>query len=139
MKTILISGHFPQAGESDSYLLDLLKSAQEEREELVRKLEELSSVVCSLDSECYSCQDALEVQRLKALATEDRCQLLQSKLDTTEQVAVQLRDEMTDHLAELTRLHALLDDERSKVVHHYVPVCSAPFVLVSVCVSVAQL
>ncbi|KAH9525800.1 hypothetical protein Btru_002390 [Bulinus truncatus] len=65
LKCLLISGELPDKSERDGHLLGLLKSAQEEREELMRKQIEWSNALQALENECREAQDAGENLREK--------------------------------------------------------------------------
>lgn len=60
LKSLLISGSLPEKTEREAHLLELLKSAQEEREELFRKQTEWSNALRSMEADCKEYQDTLE-------------------------------------------------------------------------------
>lgn len=65
LKCLLISGDLPDKSERDGHLLALLKSAQEEREELMRKQVEWSNALQCLETECREAHEAGEALREK--------------------------------------------------------------------------
>jgi hypothetical protein len=65
LKSLLISGNLPEKSEREDHLLALLKSAQEEREELFRKQTEWSNALRSMEADCKEYQDMLEAMREK--------------------------------------------------------------------------
>lgn len=101
--------------EREQKLLDLLKSAEEERERMFVKHEELQSDL----KETQSDLDKVSSDKLRLL---DRINLLDSTIDTgngerkkLEADIVQLREEKNSLQIEINRLTALLDNARSKI------------------------
>ena len=65
LKSLLISGNLPEKSERENHLLELLKSAQEEREELFRKQTEWSNALRSMEADCKEYQDVADSWREK--------------------------------------------------------------------------
>lgn len=63
---MLISGNLPDMSEREAHLLELLKSAQGEREELFRKQSEWSNALHTMEADCKEYQEAAELHRDKA-------------------------------------------------------------------------
>lgn len=115
LKSLLISGSLPEKSERESQLLELLKSAQEEREELFRKQTEWSNALRSMEADSKEYQDLAEVLREKVQGLEDRVQAVKSERDAQERLVAELRENVSADQIELARLATLLDSERSKV------------------------
>ncbi|XP_070204422.1 cytospin-A-like isoform X3 [Littorina saxatilis] len=65
LKSLLISGNLPDKTEREAHLLQLLKSAQEEREELFRKQTEWSNALRNMEADCREQQDMTDALRDK--------------------------------------------------------------------------
>ncbi|XP_054016380.1 cytospin-A isoform X6 [Hylaeus anthracinus] len=101
--------------EREQKLVDLLKSAQEERESLLQKQEELSSELKSLRAAAEA--SAAETERLSKCV-----HLLESTVDATNNERKQLdielaeaRQEGANRSIEISRLATLLDNARAKI------------------------
>ncbi|XP_046738225.1 uncharacterized protein LOC124406722 isoform X3 [Diprion similis] len=101
--------------EREQKLVDLLKSAQEERESLLQKQEELTSELKSLRSTAEA--SATEAERLTK-----RVHLLESTVDATNAERKQLdaelveaRQEGSSRTIEISRLATLLENARAKI------------------------
>ncbi|XP_020711565.2 uncharacterized protein LOC105692063 isoform X3 [Athalia rosae] len=101
--------------EREQKLVDLLKSAQEERESLLQKLEELTSELKSLRSTAEA--STTETERLTK-----RVHLLESTVDATNAERKQLdaelveaRQEGSSRTIEISRLATLLENARAKI------------------------
>ncbi|XP_076452962.1 cytospin-A-like isoform X2 [Babylonia areolata] len=115
LKSLLISGSLPEKSGREDHLLELLKSAQEEREELFRKQTEWSNALRSMEADCKEYQDMVEMLRDKTQSLEERGQLVKGERDAQERLVAELRENVSADQIELARLNTLLDSEKSKV------------------------
>lgn len=109
------SGSGGGATEREQKLLDLLKSAQEEREGLLRKREELSAELVELRA-------ALEAASADQLRLQERISVLDSTLGASaaerkhiEAQLAQTREESAGRQIEISRLSTLLENARAKI------------------------
>ncbi|KAL8599493.1 hypothetical protein ACOMHN_065944 [Nucella lapillus] len=115
LKSLLITGKLLGKTDRETQLLELLKSAQEEREELFRKQTEWSNALRSMEADRKEYQDLAEMLRDKAQALEDRVQAVKSERDAQERLVAELRENVSADQIELDRLNMLMDSEKSKV------------------------
>ncbi|XP_025092993.1 cytospin-A-like isoform X6 [Pomacea canaliculata] len=115
LKSLLISGNLPDKSERESHLLQLLKSAQEEREELLRKQTEWSNALHSLETECKEYQEMLESARDKLQLAEDRANSIKLERDANERLVTELRETVSSDQIEMACLKTLLESERCKM------------------------
>ncbi|GFO01137.1 cytospin-a [Plakobranchus ocellatus] len=115
LKYLLISGELPNKSDRDGHLLGLLKSAAEEREELMRKQTEWSNALESLESECREAHEAGENLREKYNLLEDANGVLKCEKAALELQLVEMKEAQTAEQFEVARLKALLEQEKKKV------------------------
>jgi chromosome segregation ATPase len=103
------------SSEREQKLMDLLKNAQEERESLMIKLEELNS-------ELNDKNQSLETFQLENARLKERISVLESTIDATtadrKEIERQLsasKEEASSTKIEVTRLTTLLENARSKI------------------------
>lgn len=101
--------------EREQKLVELLKSAQEERETLLLKLEDLTGQLTEL-------RQSADVQAGEAGRLADRVRLLESTVDATHAERKQLdqelalaKEESSSRSIEISRLTTLLDNARAKI------------------------
>ncbi|XP_069700975.1 cytospin-A-like isoform X8 [Periplaneta americana] len=101
--------------EREQKLVELLKSAQEEREALLLKQEELSSQLSEV-------RQSADLQSEEASRLADRVRLLESTVDATHAERKQLdqelalaKEESSSRSIEISRLTTLLDNARAKI------------------------
>ncbi|XP_037916870.1 cytospin-A-like isoform X3 [Hermetia illucens] len=101
--------------EREQKLLDLLKNAQEERESLLIKQEELNSELNEL-------RQALEKSTVENGRLRERISLLDSTVDATnadrkqlESQLIQAKEESSEKQIEISRLSTLLENARAKI------------------------
>ncbi|XP_035828216.1 cytospin-A [Aplysia californica] len=115
LKCLLISGELPDKSERDGHLLGLLKSAQEEREELMRKQTEWSNAMQALENECRDAHEAGEALRDRFSLLEDgNKSLLADRKELENQLQEMKESQEAEHI-EVKRLKTLLENEKSKV------------------------
>lgn len=109
------SGQFESAAEREQKLVDLLKSAQEERETLLMKQEQLGNDLEDSRSENLRHND--DIVQLK-----DRVTTLESTLDAKhaehkllDQELAQAKDQSSSRQIEINRLKDLLENARTKI------------------------
>ncbi|XP_059144249.1 cytospin-A-like [Physella acuta] len=115
LKCLLISGELPDKSEKDSHLLALLKSAQEEREELMRKQTEWSNALQALENEYREAQDAADSLRERCSLLEDSNSSLKAEKDALDKVCCEMKEAKEAEHIEVVRLRTLLDHQKSKV------------------------
>ncbi|GFS26636.1 cytospin-A [Elysia marginata] len=115
LKYLLISGELPNKSDRDGHLLGLLKSAAEEREELMRKQTEWSNALESLENECREAHEAGEGLREKYNLMEETNSLLKSERDGLELQLSELKEAQRTEQFEVVRLKTLLEQEKKKV------------------------
>ncbi|RUS83359.1 hypothetical protein EGW08_008862 [Elysia chlorotica] len=116
LKYLLISGELPNKSERDGHLLGLLKSAAEEREELMRKQTEWSNALESLENECREAHEAGESLREKYNFMEEANSAMKCERDALEQQLMEIREAQKAEQFEVVRLKTLLEQEKKKVV-----------------------
>nr|KAG5708080.1 hypothetical protein BaRGS_002816 [Batillaria attramentaria] len=115
LKSLLISGNLPEKSNREVHLLELLKSAQEEREELFRKQTEWSNALHSMEADSREYQDMIESLREKVQVLEASTQAIKAERDASERLVAELKETVSADQIELARLNTLLDSEKSKV------------------------
>lgn len=115
LKSILITGNLPEKSDREGHLLALLKSAQEEREELFRKQTEWSNALRSMEADCKDYQDTVDSLRDKIQSLEENIKILKAERDSCEHVISDLKVNVSADQIELNRFKTLLLTEKSKV------------------------
>lgn len=108
LKCLLISGDLPNKSDRDQHLLELLKAAQEEREEFLRKLRaaEIEARVSQKDKD--------EIKE-KCQRFEDKLSALKSEKESSEKQLNDLKESLAHEQIEVTHYKTLLENERAKV------------------------
>lgn len=103
------------SSEREQKLVDLLKNAQEERESLLIKQEELNS-------ENEAMKQAMDNSKIESNRLKDRISVLESTIDSTtadrkeiERQLTHTREEVSGKHIEISRLTTLLENARSKI------------------------
>lgn len=103
------------SSEREQKLVDLLKNAQEERESLLIKQEELNS-------ENEAMKQAMDNSKIESNRLKDRISVLESTIDSTtadrkeiERQLTNTREEVSGKHIEISRLTTLLENARSKI------------------------
>ncbi|XP_046347446.1 cytospin-A-like isoform X1 [Haliotis rufescens] len=115
LKSLLISGSLPEKSSREAHLVDLLKSAQEEREELLRKQNEIANAMHSMRSEYRENLDAIDAMRDKIQLGEDKISSLNAEREAQEQRMMEIKSQGKNDEIEIHRLKTLLENEKSKV------------------------
>ena len=108
LKYLLISGDLPNKSDRDQHLLELLKGAQEEREEFLRKLR-------AAEMEAREGQRERQSLKEKCQRFEDKLTALKSEKDTVEKQLADLKESLVHEQIEVTHYKTLLENERAKV------------------------
>lgn len=113
------AGHYENAVEREQKLVSLLQSAQEERESLLLRQEQLNSDLQEFKT--INAEQAAEIDQLT-----DRVKTLESTLDAKHAEHKQLdqelaiaRDQSSGRQIEIDRLTDLLENARTKVGHFF--------------------
>lgn len=115
LKALLISGNFPERSEREQQLLELLKCAQEEREELLRKQIELSNALHAYESEHREAQDINDALRDKIQLLEDRNNAFKSEKQAHEMAILELKQSIANEKIEVDHFKTLFENEKTKV------------------------
>ncbi|CAL1537707.1 unnamed protein product [Lymnaea stagnalis] len=115
LKCLLISGELPDKSDRDGHLLGLLKSAQEEREELMRKQIEWSNALQSLENECREAQEAGENLRDKYSSLEDVNSSLRAERDILQHQLNEMKEVRAGEHIEMVKLKSLVESHKAKV------------------------
>lgn len=115
LKSLLIGTHLPDKGEKEKQLEDLLKSAAEEREELLCLQKELGSALFTSENDNREAQDVVEALKDKVQLLEDRVKALQADKQMKDTEMTTLKESYSSDQIELTRYKTLLENEKSKV------------------------
>ncbi|XP_013080875.2 cytospin-A-like [Biomphalaria glabrata] len=126
LKCLLISGELPDKSEKDGHLLGLLKSAQEEREELMRKQMEWSNALQALENDCREAQDALENLREKYSFLEDANSYLRTERDSLIEQLTEVKEAKAAEHIELVRLRTVVDAQKAKLAELELSPSGAP-------------
>ncbi|CAC5386653.1 SPECC1 [Mytilus coruscus] len=115
LKALLISGNFPERSEREQQLLELLKCAQEEREELLRKQIELSNALNAYDHEHRELQDVNDALRDKVQLLEDKNSALKAEKEMQEVTIIEFKQSVANEKIEVDHFKTLLENEKTKV------------------------
>ncbi|KAK3083835.1 hypothetical protein FSP39_003886 [Pinctada imbricata] len=115
LKALLISGNFPERSEREKQLFELLKSAQEEREELLRKQGELANALHTAECESREFQDVLDAVRDKSQLLEDKNSTLKVENDNLDRSVTEYKKNLADNQIEVDHLKTLLENEKTKL------------------------
>ncbi|XP_060581869.1 cytospin-A-like isoform X2 [Ruditapes philippinarum] len=108
LKCLLISGELPNKSDRDQHLLELLKGAQDEREEFLRKLHAAES-----DARVY--QSHTETVREKSQLLEDKVSALKSEKENLDKQLMEMKESLANEQIEVAHFKTLLDNEKTKV------------------------
>lgn len=116
LKTLLINGNHVNSSERETQMIDLLKGASIEREEMVRKQDEYAHELQMAVNENREVQDIADALR-------DRIHLLQADIDaltedkkSTEKYMSEMKQALSNDQIEITRYKTMLENEKSKVL-----------------------
>lgn len=115
LKALLISGNFPERSEREQQLLELLKCAQEEREELLRKQIELSNALHSYANEYREVQDVNDALKDKVQLLEDRNSFFKTEKQAHDLAILELKQSIANEKIEVDHFKTLLENEKAKV------------------------
>jgi chromosome segregation ATPase len=115
LKALLISGNFPERSEREQQLLELLKCAQEEREELLRKLIELSNALHTYQNEHREAQDVNDALKDKVQLLEDRNSVFKTEKQAHDLAILELKQSIANEKIEVDHFKTLLENEKAKV------------------------
>ena len=116
LKCLLISGDLPNKSDRDQHLMELLKGAQDEREEMVRKQVELQNALHTSEAETKTYQEQVESIKDKVQHLEDKINGLKAEKDNLEKQVGDLKESLENEYIEVAHYKTLLDNEKSKVV-----------------------
>ena len=115
LKALLISGNFPERSEREKQLFELLKGAQEEREELLRKQAELANALHSTESDAREYQDIADAVRDRAQLLEDKNTGLKAENENLDRSIIEYKKHLADNQIEVDHVKNLLENEKTKV------------------------
>lgn len=115
LKSILISGKFPDTSEREYHLLDLLKGGVEEREELLRKQDQLVFAFQAEKMDHGETQDIVEALKDKVLLLEDKLTGIKAERTLLDEQLTEAKQEVATEQIEIARYKMLLDSEKAKV------------------------
>lgn len=108
LKCLLISGELPNKSDRDQHLLGLLKGAQDEREEFLRKL-------YAAEKDARVSQIHTEAIMEKAQLLEDKLCALRSEKENVEKQSIELKESLANEQIEVSHFKTLLENEKTKV------------------------
>lgn len=108
LKYLLIRGDLPNKSDRDQHLLELLKGAQDEREEFLRKLH-------AAESDAKVCQGQTEAVREKSQLLEDKINAVKSEKENLEKQVMELKESLANEQIEVAHFKTLLENEKTKV------------------------
>src|SRR6218665_3052709 len=102
--------------ENERQLMALLKSAQEEREELMMKQAEFINALNVIENENRELQDIVSALRDRAELEESKSKVFQNDKRTLESHICHMKNEMITNQLDIGKFKALLESERQKVL-----------------------
>ncbi|XP_062582587.1 cytospin-A-like [Saccostrea cucullata] len=115
LKSLLISGNFPERSEREQQLLELLKGAQDEREEFLCKQTELVNILNARENECRELGELCDTNKDKLQLMEDKLNSLKSEKEICEKTISDQKKTIDNEKIEMDHLKTLLENEKSKV------------------------
>ena len=115
LKCLLISGDLPNKSDRDQHLLGLLKGAQEEREEMVRKQIELANALHRRENENKEHAEVAEMFKDKLQSQEDKVTAVKSEKEALEKQVGELKESLANEQIEVNHFKTLLENEKTKV------------------------
>lgn len=115
LKCLLISGDLPNKSDRDQHLLGLLQSAQEEREEMVRKQAELANALHKRENANKEYQEHAEIVKDKLQSLEDKVTAMKLEKEALEKQAAELKESLANEQIEVNHFKTLLENEKTKV------------------------
>ena len=115
LKSLLISGNFPERSEREQQLLELLKGAQDEREEFLCKQTELVNTLNDRENECRELSELYDVTKEKLQLLEDKLNSLKSEKESCDETISNQKKIIDSEKIEMDHLKTLLENEKSKV------------------------
>lgn len=115
LKCLLISGDLPNKSDRDQHLLGLLKGAQEEREEMVRKQVELANALHKRENENKEYQEHAEIVKDKLQSQEDKVTAVRSEKEALEKLVIEFKESLANEQIEVNHYKTLLENEKTKV------------------------
>ncbi|KAL5016371.1 hypothetical protein ScPMuIL_005960 [Solemya velum] len=115
LKTLVISGVLPDKTDREQQLLELLKSAQEEREELLFKQVELDNTLHSTEGEFKDTQNIVDILRDKIKMLEDKISGLKAEKDILGQHVIEKNDIIASDQIEIARYKTMLENGKMKI------------------------
>ncbi|KAL3857678.1 hypothetical protein ACJMK2_012320 [Sinanodonta woodiana] len=121
LKRLLISGDLPNKSERDQHLLELLKGAQDEREEFFRKELEYANALHRAEVDSRESIKSIDNFRDKIQLLEDKLSTMKSERESLEKQVSELREQLDKEQVEVNHFKTLLENEKSKVqeLEHY--------------------
>ena len=96
-------------------MFELLKGAQEEREELLRKQAELANALHSTESDAREYQDIADAVRDRAQLLEDKNTGLKAENENLDRSIIEYKKHLADNQIEVDHVKNLLENEKTKV------------------------
>ena len=115
LKCLLISGDLPNKSDRDQHLLGLLKGAQEEREEMVRKQCELANALHKRENEKKEYQEHAEIVKDRLQSQEDKVTSVKAEKESLEKQVTDLKESLANEQIEVNHFKTLLENEKTKV------------------------
>lgn len=115
LKCLLISGNFPERSEREQQLMELLKGAQDEREEFLCKQTELVNTLNARENECRELAELYDTTRDKLQLLEDKLHSLKCEKENCEGTIFDQKKVIDNEKIEMDHLKTLLENEKSKV------------------------
>ena len=115
LKCLLISGDLPNKSDRDQHLLELLKGAQEEREEMVRKQCELANALHKRENEKKEYQEHAEIVKDRLQLQEDKVAAVKAEKESLEKQVTELKESLANEQIEVNHFKTLLENEKTKV------------------------
>ena len=114
LKCLMLSGNLPDKSDREVHLLDLLKSAQEEKEEMIRKQTELANTLQAVDGDYCESQDMIDALRDKLHLLECQLNSYSAEKDLSDQHKIEMKELIANQHIEISHLKTLLENEKAK-------------------------
>ncbi|XP_041347791.1 cytospin-A-like [Gigantopelta aegis] len=114
LKCLMLSGSLPDKSDREVHLLDLLKSAQEEKEEMIRKQTELANHLHTVDVDFCESQDVVDALRDKLHLFECQLNSYSAEKELSDQHKSEMKELIANQHIDINHLKTLLENEKAK-------------------------
>jgi hypothetical protein len=115
LKSLLVSENDTSRGDREYQLLDIIKSSQIEKEEMILRQMELCNCVQGLENQNREQQDIVNALKDKSHLLEDKNESFLADKKAAEEMCREMKEQIAAEQIELQRYKTLLDNEKAKV------------------------